>query len=284
MVRFLGLLCDSLRQAFLLPDDKKLKFQTLRERILSSPRVGVKTLQRFTGKVISFSLAIPGCKLYVRETFKAISQLSRSSKQFTRVEGSLRAEFLYWRFLDEWTGCLPWRSERRTSVSLCSDASTRAWGAFLIQDGQKFVSRDYYWTSESSEDANLLESKALLNAPVSFKDRLSYSRVDVHIDNQVLKSALDDDGCKNSAIKDAIKEILCYSRDCNFSIHTYYVPSERNPADEPSRRCSDLDCTLSPDSWSLVERFFGPHSFDLMALDSNCQRDFCGNPLPHYAP
>ena len=79
---FLGLLCDSLRQAFLLPDDKKLKFKTLRERILSSPRVGVKTFQIFAGEVISFSLAIPGCKLYVRGTFQAISQLSRSSRQF----------------------------------------------------------------------------------------------------------------------------------------------------------------------------------------------------------
>ena len=73
MVRFLGLPCDSFRQAFLLPHDKKLKFKTLRERILSPTRGGVKTLQRFAGKVISFSLAIPSCKLYIRETFKAIS-------------------------------------------------------------------------------------------------------------------------------------------------------------------------------------------------------------------
>jgi len=131
-IRFLGLLCDSLRQAFLLPYYKKLKFHTLRERICP-PRVGVKTLQRIAGKLISFSLVVPGCN--VRETFKAISHLSRSSKQFSRVEGSLRAEFLYWRFLDQWMGCLPWRYERHSSVSLCSDASKRAWGAFLVQDG-----------------------------------------------------------------------------------------------------------------------------------------------------
>ena len=90
VIRFLGFLCDSFRQAFLLPPDEKLKFKILREQILSSPCVSVKTLQRFAGKVISFSLAIPGCKLYVRETFKAISQLCRSSKPFVRVEGNLR--------------------------------------------------------------------------------------------------------------------------------------------------------------------------------------------------
>ena len=57
--RFLGFICDSVRQAFLIPEDKKVKFAALREDILSSPFVGLKTLQRFSGKVISFSLAIP---------------------------------------------------------------------------------------------------------------------------------------------------------------------------------------------------------------------------------
>ena len=33
-----------------------------------------------------------------------------------------------------------------------------------------------------------------------------------------------------------------------------------------------------------MERLFGPHSFDLMSLDSNCQKDVYGNPLPHYTP
>ena len=104
----------------------------LREEILSSRCVGVKTLQRFEGKVISFTLAIPGCKLYVRETFKAISQLCRSSKTFVRVEGNLSTEVLYWRFLDDWKDCIPWRSELHVTVSLFSDASTRAWGAVLF--------------------------------------------------------------------------------------------------------------------------------------------------------
>ena len=283
VIRFLGFLCDSCRQAFLLPPDKKLKFSILREEILSSRCVGIKTLQRFAGKVVSFSLAIPGCKLYTRETFKAISRLHCSSRPFARVEGSLRTEVLYWRFLDDWKDCFPWRSELHVTVSLFSDASTRAWGAVLFRDGQKLVSRDY-WPSDPSTDVNLLESRALLNALVSFKGHLSNSRVDVHIDNKVLKSALDNDGCRNSAINEVVKEIYRYSRDQNFSIQTFYVPSSSNPADEPSRKCSDLDCMLSIGAWLSLERLFGPHSFDLMSLDSNCQKDVYGNPLPHYTP
>ena len=174
VVRFLGFLCDSSRQAFLLLDDKRLKFSSLREQMLASRNIGLKMLQRFAGKVISCSLAVPGCKLYIRETFKAISQFSRSSRPFACIGGDLRAEILYWRFMDEWKDCLPWRSEHHLTVSLYSDASSRYWGAVLFQDSQRLVSRDY-WSIDSSKDINVLESKALLNALVAFRARLSNS-------------------------------------------------------------------------------------------------------------
>ena len=58
-LRFLGFICDSERQAFVIPQDKRNNFATLREGILSSPFVSLNTLQCFSGKVISFSLAFP---------------------------------------------------------------------------------------------------------------------------------------------------------------------------------------------------------------------------------
>ena len=65
IVRFLDFLCDSTRQALLLPDDKELKFSSLREQMLASRIVGLKMLQRFAGEVVSFSLAVP--HLYPRD-------------------------------------------------------------------------------------------------------------------------------------------------------------------------------------------------------------------------
>ena len=124
--------------------------------------------QRFSGKVISLSWAIPGCKLYTRETFKAIPRLSCSCRPFAPVDGSLGTEVLYWRFLDDWKDRFPLPSELRVTVSLFSDASTCAWGAVLFRDEQKLVSRDY-WPSDPCTDVNLLELRALLNALVSFK-------------------------------------------------------------------------------------------------------------------
>ena len=41
---------------------------------------------------------------------------------------------------------------------------------------------------------------------------------------------------------------------------------------------------LSKRAWEQVERLFGPHTFDLMSLDSNCQYDATGQCLPRFTP
>ena len=154
-----------------------------------------------------------------------IKSISRSSRPFACIFGDLCAEILYWRFLDESKDCLPWRSEHHLTVSLYSDASSRSWGAVLIQDSQRLVSRDY-WSTDSSEDINVLDSKVLLNALVAFRTRLSNSRVDVHIDSRVLKSALDGDGCKNSAINDVVKNIFIVVILISASTLSTFLPAE----------------------------------------------------------
>ena len=49
-IRFLGFIYDSVRQAFLIPEDKKVKFAALREDILSSPFVGLIYSSVFQGR------------------------------------------------------------------------------------------------------------------------------------------------------------------------------------------------------------------------------------------
>ena len=67
---FLGLLSDSVIMAFLLPEDKKLKFKRIH---FISGICRPKTLQRFAGKTTSFSIAVPAARLYTRAPFLAIS-------------------------------------------------------------------------------------------------------------------------------------------------------------------------------------------------------------------
>lgn len=59
-MKFLGFLIDCVEQTYRLPEDKKQKFILLREGLLLSDEVNIKTLQRFGGKCISMGLAVPG--------------------------------------------------------------------------------------------------------------------------------------------------------------------------------------------------------------------------------
>ena len=172
---------------FLVPLDKKDKFKALREELLGSSSAFVRSLQRFAGKALSFSLAIPACKLYVQEVFKAISTVTKNSQPAVPIRGPLWQELQEWAFLDDWSGHLPWRSEHYLCVTLFTDASQGAWGAVLVRDGASQQIRDYWLDHERAID--VLEARALYNALSSFFPSIRDARVDVWTDNVTLQAA-----------------------------------------------------------------------------------------------
>lgn len=78
--------------------------------------------------------------------------------------------------------------------------------------------------------------------------------------------------------------LFCFVYEFNISLNLQYVQSNLNVADEPSRSISLSDCMLSEASWAYVEQLFGPHTVDLMSLDSNCMKDRYGKMLRHFTP
>ena len=118
---------DSVRQSFLLIEEKKQKFLSLLRLVLASDATDVKTLQRLSGKCISFSLAIPGTRLFLNEMYNVIGKgLRYGSSKVIPKSGPLREELQQWLFLEAWSGCLPWRQEAHCQVKLCTDASSFA--------------------------------------------------------------------------------------------------------------------------------------------------------------
>lgn len=98
-VRFMGLVCDFVRQVLLIPEDEKVMFAASREDIFQSPLMVLKAVQRFSVKVISFGLATSGCKLYVRHVFNVMSNLSGSTRFSVKVEGGRHNEIEFSHFL-----------------------------------------------------------------------------------------------------------------------------------------------------------------------------------------
>ena len=76
----LGYFIGPQKTAFLMPLDKKIKFTSLREDLLSHKSVSLKSLQKFVGKINSFTLVVRAARLFSRVACLAMSRASRSPR------------------------------------------------------------------------------------------------------------------------------------------------------------------------------------------------------------
>ena len=286
VIRFLGLLTDTIRQAFTVPEDKKLKCRQLREYVLSQETIPVQTLQRFQGKCVSLLLAVPAAKLYIREMAVAISAAIREGKAI-EMSQPLKDEVSHWRFLDGWAGFLPWRDERHISIKMSTDSSNFKWGGVVDVKGKKQVVGDYWPTEFQQYSIMVLEARALLKVLQAFEMELRNHRVDALVDNLALMYSWEKEGSRSRELNVALKDIFQFTVRNNVLLKLSYVPSGENEADAPSRDIRKSDSMLSEKGWEMVQKAFGGtrgHEVDLMALDSNVMVAKDGKPLPHFTP
>lgn len=280
---FLGLWIDALRGAFLLPRCKREAFSALREEILQQSSVSLKTLQRLQGKCISFMLAIPAAKLYTNELAYAISKAAKCSRPIPLC-GPLLEEVLHWRFIDTWESPMPWRNERHLRLSLATDSSMYKWGACILDGQQVCMEIGDHWPTGDDRPIHVKEAHALLNTLMALEEKITNRRIDIAVDSKAVIGAWEGQKSKDPALAAVLKEIFQVLFRCNALVRLTYVPSAENPADAPSRSLQGQDCMLGQHAWAMVEKAFGPHTVDLMALDTNCQLDQHGVPLRHFTP
>ena len=183
-IQYLGMIVDSAAQAFCIPEDKKLKFAQLREQILlREATVSLKSLQRLMGKCISFSLAFPGAKFYIREMAASIARTSNGSE--VKITPVLREEIFFWRFLDSWDKVVRWRSESHVAISFTSDASSFRLAAVIRLLSGTLSVGDYWGEDIRGEHINVKEMWAVLEGLQSLPEDIRDCRIDAQVDNMV---------------------------------------------------------------------------------------------------
>ena len=285
IVPYLGFMADSSREMFHLFPEKKEKFIALIHEILGLAYVSVKTLQRLVGKCVSFARAVLAAKLFTREMNAVISKGLRSQKLIL-LRGALREEIAHWLFLENWDDPIPWRDERHIQVSVTTDASSSGWGATIVFPNHRQIF-DYWSREEYTWDIATKEAMAINKMLLSCWDEVRNARVDVQVDNQAVIHAWTNQGGRSAQLNNAMKVLSSTTAALNVLLRPFYVRSADNPADGPSGHRSSSDYCLTSSMWQKVQREFGGstgHTFDLMSLDSNVQKDLSGNNLPHFTP
>ena len=280
-IKFLGFYVDSEKEAFILPDDKKDKFVALREKILSSNTVDVRTLQRFAGKCISMYLALPCSKFFSRQVNTAISVCLKNSRD-VKVEGDLRTELEFWRFLDTWQGHAQWRAERHRQIVLATDSSGYKYGAKILSGDHTGEEIGDFWQSGDSRPIHVKEADAVLQCLTAIENEVQDARIDLFCDNTAVVYAWQNQGCRDPMLNNVLKKIFQLVCDKIMHLLLKYIHTSNNPADAPSRSISFTDCMLQENIWARIDNAFGPHTVDLMATDSNVMHSQTGAPLRHF--
>ena len=180
------MIVDSSLQSFLIPEDKKMKFEQLRRKILTfKATVPVRDLQRMMGKCISFSLAFPGAKFYIREMSGAIGRAGNAAN-VVKFSVSLREEIRFWEFLNSWKGHIPWRSERHVALTVSTDASSFRWAAVIHHASGDEEIGDFWEEPVQGEHINVKEFRAVERALACLPQQVRDCRVDLHSDNQTV--------------------------------------------------------------------------------------------------
>ena len=165
----------------------------------------METLQRFVGKAISFSLAVPAVKLFTREVNHHIGKAFKTSRTVRMTEG-LRKELEHWVVLGDWDSFLPWKYEHHLVVKIISDASDAGWGGILSLPDSQHQTKDY-WEKEdiSLPGITIREAKALYKTLSAFSKEVYNGRVIAHIDNTNLLDFRNNGGGRSLPLTDEIK-------------------------------------------------------------------------------
>lgn len=169
-------------------------------------------------------------------------------------------------------------------ITLATDASLFKYGVSVLSDGQETLNFGDFWDNNDKRPIHLKEAEALIRALQSLGSSVHNQRVDILTDNKAVIAAWENQGVRDKPLNDIMKSLFTLTYSHNIDLHLTYIASNQIKADAPSRSISLADSKLSDESWALVEMSFGPHTVDLMSLDSNVMKTPEGVPLRHFTP
>ena len=129
-ISFLGFICDSEKQVFLLPQGKRTKFAAV-EKVFWVIRQSLWRTSKVRGENPLLCLLVPAAKLFTNSARQAISRGVKSVNDKLLISTELRDELPHGGFLGSWGRFLPWKSARHIHLILHSDASFCGWGGRL---------------------------------------------------------------------------------------------------------------------------------------------------------
>ena len=107
-------------------------------------------------------------KLYIRSISAAIASADGDSR--VKLSDRVRDEIKHWRFLDTWSGFLPWRNEKHVWVSMSTDAAGSGWGCVHTKTSGDIVLSEYWKPKKVDLNISIKEMLAICHAIEACKE------------------------------------------------------------------------------------------------------------------
>ena len=275
-IEFLGLIKDTVRESYFIPDRKKLRILSEIERVLNADFVPVRALAGLYGLLISVYKAVgPLVRLLTRFGFFIING-AESWNQLVWITPSCKAELSYIRDnLDDLEG---YRYESREpptfifSRSFASDASGIGCGTVeFSSSGLKLCMQRAFTAEEMAASSTERELIALVDFYVRNLEALRGLSIIHYTDNYNLER-LFMIGSRRSRLHTLLFKIFSSLVKFGIRLQVKWLPRE-NPvmvvADYYSRNLDRTDYSLSHSCFHAISAAWGPFSVDAFANDHN---------------
>ena len=295
VMTYLGIDCDSKHQKFMVPEKRIQKYIPLLQELLAKSSVSYSEVEKMVGKLVSLECAVAPGMWYTRNQYAAMaaSGIRPDAKKQVKnncrihVTPALREEWFMWvNFLLQNKGS-SWKkfSNVYVQANVSSDASGRTFaGVVDIPYGPTRVTAGEFSEDMLSQDIQVKEGEALkatLSMIIQEIPELIVGKTLVcKVDNQVLKAVLERKGTShNLALNNVGKQIYWLQEKGQFHIALQYVESKNNVADKYTRQSPGIEASLTTAFFQKVWDNLGPFKWDLMASQTNVNKDLKGKPL-----
>ena len=238
----LGFGIDSRNSSYSITDKYRGKFKKCRLALLERGQATLTELQSWFGKCSHLRHIFPATSLF---TFKVRQLLSVFGEERQALPEDVLDEIQFCSFVDTFTDPVPFFLNQHVSMTLFTDASGYGWGASFNFPSGPSTLRDYWTTELFGHDICVKEALAVLFGLQAIEDSLFRRRVDVFVDNQGLVLAWKGLKSRSAELTEVLKTLFLFCTDNRVCLKMVRVPTDKNPADAPSRELDRSDSALS---------------------------------------
>ena len=273
----LGVVIDTERELFLVPETKVQRLREGAAALLTAPRVVARHLARFCGLAISVHLAFPPARFFLTSLY-AVLRTKRSWSDRLRLSTQARLDLTAWRHLERWNGralapdSLPFRE------TMATDASMTGWGATWTPatSSPTVLARGFF--NDLTAHINVRELEAVRRALQAFlppRRAYRWTRVRLKVDNQVAMYAIRAMSSHSLQIMREVRLLFYELEARRVMLLPEYIPTFENIVpDALSRAANEEDYRLAYRLFRLIELRFGKRTVDRFASFGNrlCER------------